>query len=240
MTNTWTLGYDCTGTLEHDAPAGQLAGYTTGTDGIAWTAEQFAAHPGTVRICQDAGATDTTADVLDVESGAATIADAGPWAKAAAESFDKGTRPGQRSPVIYASQDNLTPVANALVAAGMTSGNIGLWVAHWGEPEAVAIASVASASGPFPIHAYQFASDTDYDIDIFSDAWLSTVSKAPVTTPPPPTPAPQTGTQDGWFFCVNCKGLFYQPNQSTSHCPLGGNHVADIKGYNYQLAWKVG
>ena len=106
----------------------QLAGYTTGI-GIQWTAAQWAAHPTAIRICQNPGATDLTADVLDVESGAATVADCPGWAKAALANWHVATRPGQRSPAIYMSQSNVTAVVNALTAAKVSG--IGLFVADW-------------------------------------------------------------------------------------------------------------
>ena len=31
--------------------------------------------------------------------------------------------------------------------------------------------------------------------------------------------------QPGWSWCLNCQGLFYSVNESTSHCPQGTTHV---------------
>ena len=97
--------------LAHDAihanvahlPAGQAAGYTTGSSDIRWTAQDWAHHPAAVRIDQDATASDLTADVLDVERGAATNGEAAHWYTMALRSFTAGTRPGQRHPAIYTS-----------------------------------------------------------------------------------------------------------------------------------------
>jgi hypothetical protein len=174
MTGTKAVvGYDVIGANLSHAPAGaQLAGYTTGTGPVPWPASAWAQHPTAVRICQDPGATDHTADVLDVESGAATFGDCAPWAKAALGNFAKGTRPGQRQPVIYASGSAITPVVNALIAGGVKSG-VGLWVANWSIGEAVAFADVVNASGPFPIMAVQWKSGAFYDTDVFSQDWLS-------------------------------------------------------------------
>jgi|SRR5215472_9789598 len=192
MTDTWTIGYDYTAGGYPHAPGGPVvAGYTTGSGDVPWTAEMWAAHPDAVRICQDAGATDTTADVLDVESGAATIADVVPWARAAIAHFNAGTRPGQRRPLIYASASLLTPIANALTAGLLVNGEVGFWVAHWGVSEAQAIADVVNAGGNWPIHAFQFANTSQYyDSDIFSDTWLAARSLKPVPPPEPPVPVP--------------------------------------------------
>src|SRR5579875_2578767 len=105
---TLTTVYDCTGrnlaAALAQVPAGsQLAGYVTGTGPVPWTAADWQAHPTAVRIDQSPviTAADTTADVLDFEAGAATLADIVPWARAAWSNRSKGVRPGQRWPAIY-------------------------------------------------------------------------------------------------------------------------------------------
>ncbi len=180
-------GYDATGVNVEYLPVGQVAGYVTGTGGVPWTSAQWAAHPGAVRIDQSPVNTpaDETADVLDYESGAAALADLAPWAKAALANFRNGTRPGQRSPAIYASASNITAVVNTLIAGGITSG-IGLGVADYSVSEAEATLAVANASGPFPVVWYQYSDQGGggtYDLGIFSVPWLANVSKAPSPDP---------------------------------------------------------
>lgn len=164
----------------------QFAGYTTGSGGIAWTAAQFDRSPAPVRICQDAGATDTTADVLDVETGAATVADVPGWTKAALANFNAAKRPGQRKPTIYVNQSNMTAVCNALQAAGLTAN---LWLADYSLSQATATTDVEDASGPYPLIGVQFDPDVLnlYDVSIMSSAWLADVSGKPK-----PAPAPKT------------------------------------------------
>src|SRR5215472_13198670 len=136
-------------TIVHDAihanvphlPPGQAAGYTTGTPDIVWTAHDWATHPGAVRICQDTRASDTTADVLDIENGAATNGEAARWWKAARQSYTAGTRPGQRMPAVYTSAGNVSALANALTSNGVTSGPR-LWVAKWDGASADDIAAI--------------------------------------------------------------------------------------------------
>lgn len=195
---TWVIGYDCT----HDElphlpyPNAQLAGYVTQvgtTAGIEWTAGDWSAHPNAVRIAQSPDLTvdeNTHADVLDYEAGAATLDDIVPWSHSALNSWRDGVRPGQRTPLIYASADNLTPIANRLVTAGLVNGEVGFWVAHWGVSQAQAIADVVNAGGNWPIHAFQFKSDGSFDSDVFSTAWLKNVSTKPVPPPPPAPPPP--------------------------------------------------
>jgi len=177
-----TLVYDATHANVSHLPPGQAAGYTTGSPGIKWSPSDWAAHPGAVRICQDITASDITADILDVESGAATNAISGKWYQSALASFSKGARPGQRHPALYTSAANVTPLVNALITAGVNAGP-GLWVANWNLSDAQATAEVIAASGPYPIIGVQYASGEYYDSSCFASAWLNTVSHAPSQGP---------------------------------------------------------
>lgn len=170
------VGHDAIHANIGHLPPGQEAGYTTGTPNIRWTDADWAAHPGAVRICQDATDSDATADVLDVERYAATNAEAPVWARRARREFDSAARPGQREPAIYTSASNVTPLVNALIAGGVTSG-VGLWVANWDLSQAQAYAEVVNAAGPFPIIGVQWANGTYYDTNVFSSAWLGKVSE---------------------------------------------------------------
>jgi hypothetical protein len=172
------VGYDCIHLNVHNIPAGaQAAGYTTGSADIVWTAADWASHPGAVRICQDFGATDTTADVLDVESGAATNGQTAGWVKSATSSFNSARRAGQRTPAVYTSASNVTPLVNTLFADGV-KGGVGLWVANWNLSESQAIEDIQAAAGPFPIVAVQYGSGTWGDFDVFSGTWLRRTSGA--------------------------------------------------------------
>ena len=75
-----------------------------------------------MRIDQDPAASDPTADVLDIEAGAATPASAPGWATRALASRASQARPGQRAPAVYMSQSRVTEVVNALIAGGISSG----------------------------------------------------------------------------------------------------------------------
>ena len=145
-----TIAYDVTAANYARVPSGQRCGYTTGSPDIAWTLAMWQANPGAVRICQDAAASDATADVLDVEKGAATPGECAGWVKRALASFAANTRPGQRRPAIYCSASAVTSVVNALNAGGVISG-VGLWVASWGIGEPAAAGDVLKAAGPFPV-----------------------------------------------------------------------------------------
>ena len=163
-------------------PAGMLAAlYTTGSRDIKATADDFATHPNCVRICQDHGS-DITADILDMEIGAANPLDCVVWITKARMSFNNVMRPGQRWPGIYASLSRITELANAFVTAKIT--NVPLWIAEWGLGQGIAINQIESASGPFPIIGFQIRNDGASDFDIFSTEWLNNRSKMPSSITP--------------------------------------------------------
>lgn len=172
------VGYDVTGANIAHAPQGApLASYVTGTGPVPAPPSFWAANPGAVRIDQTPAGTgwDALADVDDYERGAVTLAELAPRAQARMDAFARAARPGQREPAVYASASSITPVVNALIGGGVTSG-VGLWVANWSIGEATALADVLNASGPFPIVAVQYASGQFYDTNVFSEAWLGRVS----------------------------------------------------------------
>lgn len=189
---TLTYGWDATHANLASAPDGQGAGYTTGTPDIQWTAGDWAAHFGAVRICQDAGATDATADTLDVEQYAATPADVSSWADRAQESWHAGTRPGQRLPSVYCSLSVVPAVAAAMVANPPRSKPF-LHVAHWGITMDQAAAMIGTVLGGMTVVGVQFANRGTYDSDVWDSSWLADQSAAIVTPPPPPPPPAPEG-----------------------------------------------
>lgn len=160
----------------------QAALYTTGTPDIKATAQDFNSHPGAIRICQDGGS-DVTADILDVESSAATDADVVNWLPKARMAFTTVIRPGQRWPGVYKSLNGITSLANALVAAHIT--NVPLWVADWGLAQPTAIQDILNASGPFPIVGMQIANQGARDFSVFSDNWINHTSVVDMPSAPP-------------------------------------------------------
>jgi hypothetical protein len=220
-------GYDVIHINLPTVPAGaQLAGYTTGTPDIQWTQQDWDANPGAIRICQDTGS-DVTADVLDVEQYAASNANATTWYPEALANYQAATRPGQREPCIYTSEDNVPPLVNAFIAAGITSGPM-LWVADWGIGQAAAEDMLDASGGAFPVVGVQYQNGATYDYNVWLESWLSTVSGGQVTTPP------TAQTQTAWQWCNKCQGLFYGPNQAASVCPAGGQHGGNAS-YDYSL-----
>lgn len=176
----------------------KVAGYTTGTPDIRWTAEQFAQFPDAIRIDQDARASDPTADILDVEAGAATIAECAPWVKAARQNWLNAKRPGQREPGIYCSKSTVTAVANALVAGGVD--RCPLWVASWGITENEVLSMLQGSGGPYPIVGVQFQNFPAFDESLFLNSWLNNVSRKAQMNEPPGQWNPGSGWE--WADCV--------------------------------------
>lgn len=194
--------YDTTHANIIHLPRGQSAGYSTGLNGVMWIPGDWRAHPGAVRISQRTllQDEDLTADVLDYEFGAATDADIVPWCKDAADSFARGTRPGQRLPTVYASMNNIPHVVDVMVAGGIASG-INLAIANFSFTRQVAVNVVSLAGGPFPVVWCQYEDAGLFDRGIVSVTWLKTVSvkgsPQPVPSPVPPSPQPPSGHHGG-------------------------------------------
>jgi hypothetical protein len=158
----------------------QAALYTTGSSDIKATAADFKAHPNAIHICQDHGS-DVTADMLDMETGAATPHDAILWLPKARAAFNTNARPGQRWPGIYAQQSRITEMANALVTAH--DNNVPLWIAHWGVSQVNATNEIVTTSGPFPVVGMQIANQVTHDFSLFSTTWLNRTSLMPTAIP---------------------------------------------------------
>lgn len=179
-----TIGYDATHANVSSLPRGaQVAGYVTGSPDIVWTAADWNAHPGALRIDQSPVNTpaDETADILDFESGAANVGDIGPWTAAAMANWRKATRPGQRTPAIYGSLSVIPTIVGALKAAKLT--NVGIFLANWNLSLAAAETDLGTLFGGYPVVGVQFSSGATYDHDAFDSAWLKNVSKVGVALP---------------------------------------------------------
>lgn len=182
-----TTVYDCTGANlgKFPVPPGVLlALYLTGSDGVPASPAQRAAHPNAVLIDQSPVNTpaSTLADLIDVEPRAGTVQDVPGWVKSARINFRDGIRPGQRWPAVYVEESELTPVANALVAAGITSG-VNLFLTK-PMPLTTATHLLNTTGGPFPFVGIQYEFHDLYDISVVSTAWLNDVSGKPPVTPP--------------------------------------------------------
>jgi hypothetical protein len=173
---------------------GLVALYDTGSGGIAASAADYAAHPGAIHIDQDAGASDTTADILDVETGAATPAEVPGWLNRARAAWKASQRRGQRWPGVYVNQSNLTSVANACNSAGVVD-PVPIWLAEWNNNIPADSAQILASTGPFPLIGAQIANAGAWDTDLFSSVWLSNV--AGIVAPPSPPASAWDWKSDG-------------------------------------------
>jgi hypothetical protein len=168
-----TTCYDAITVNVGGLPAGQRAGYDTGGSIIAWTPAQWAANPGAVHIDQDGSASVPTSDILDVESGAATIGDIPSWLKRASAAFSANSRPGQRWPCVYTMGSNLAAATSAIESSGVPG--VGIWYAHPGVSQSTANSEVAGGyiGVQYAWPGYGLPSSAVYDISEFNTAWLS-------------------------------------------------------------------
>lgn len=230
MTIPYILAQDAERVNASHIPAGmQAAGYSTGSGNVPWDAATFAAHSKpypAIHIDQDPKASDATADILDVESLAATVQDIPNWLSRARTNFKSHVRSEQRWPGIYCSMNTLQPAINICISNALT--NVPFWTAEPGNTQSYAINRVATAIGPYPCIGCQYAGTTFVDLDVFSLPWVATMAgtAAPIVS----------GTQVNWRWCDKCQSLFYGPHQSVSVCPKGGQHDGS-KSFNYSLNW---
>jgi hypothetical protein len=168
-----------------------VAGYDTqaggGTGYIAWTPQQYARHTKpypALHIDQDAGASDYLADLLDVETNAATQDEIVRWITNARIEYEKGTRKGQRWPGIYCSESNVPGAVSVLHNANI--GDVPFTVANYNLSPTEAQRRVSIATGPYPAYGYQYgdqAFNSQADFDVWAVKWLT--SWKPTVTPPP-------------------------------------------------------
>lgn len=191
--NEFQLMADTIGATAHNIPASmpRIGGYVTGSDNILWPKAQFARFGGKpmARINQSANPQANVGNVLDVENGAATIAEAAKWAKAT---------PG---PSIYINQSQVDELTAALKAAGIVT--CSLWLADWNLSQDEAVAKLKTRINGYPIQAVQFASPSsnpgtvlpgtsltlkaaNVDLSVAVPGWL--VPPAPPVTAPAPLP----------------------------------------------------
>jgi hypothetical protein len=172
----FTFVDDATRAFIGSTPAGaNLAGYTTGSSGIGWFSADWAAHPTAVRVDQDWQASDATADVLDVEGGAAVPGECAGWVRRALANYAAAVRPGQRQPAIYMSLSQVATVTSALHAGGVTGG-VTLWIADWMNNQAQAQAMIGTTYSGFPVSGVQYRNAGAYDMDVFDATWWATRS----------------------------------------------------------------
>lgn len=169
-----------------DIPPGAVivAGYIDGEAGT-WSAEDWARHPNAktltiVRTFVDAG------ECLDIEKGAAQMAQAAPWVIAR-------QRAGIARPWLYVNRANYAEL-QALITKALGPGTlVGYWVADWnGEPHEIEGADAVQYASP------TVGSPGHFDLSIVYGTLPSepVPVKPPAEPPTPTTTAPTSGGDD--------------------------------------------
>lgn len=157
-----------------------VAGYGNGN--YAWDAAGWARFGHIPRATIDVTGTQWYRDVLDVEPGDASVATAVAWVR------EKWQHPVIYPPVLYANRSELTPLFNALNAAGFeVVKHFRLWVATLdGTKELPDMTGVTAVQ-------YAGESETGGHWDesiVYDDAWMPGL---PAPTPKPPVQQPIKG-----------------------------------------------
>ena len=178
-----------TGTLTTGGGLGPQAGLTKVTYSYSASGNQSWTAPSNVSqiLVKIWGAGGAGADVNNGPGGAGGALAAGGALGALGPGGALGSGgaggPGQRHPAVYASEDNLTPVCNALAAARVTG--VGLYVADWTGSREDAVAMLQASSGPYPVVAVQYADEGLYDVDVWLASWLDARSAKAAPQPAP-------------------------------------------------------
>jgi hypothetical protein len=130
----------------------KIGAYDTGSADIDWTAADLAKYTGKVIITIDQSPQGLkfaagTARVLDIENGAATVADA-------VTAVPERQKRGQYS-TIYVSAANLAGLQDTLEQHGVKMNKVGFWLADWDLSQEQAVAKLGNE-----IVAIQWASPT--------------------------------------------------------------------------------
>jgi hypothetical protein len=202
-----TLMIDATHDNVANVPAWvpKVAGYVTGTPGIAWTAQDWGCFPyaGKLRIDQSpalASYASNAASVADIESGAGTVP---AFVEACANRLQLGLLLW-----VYCAQDTVAQVAAALTSASIPLTACGLWLANWNLSQAGAEGVLGTTVDGIQVVAVQWASpssnpntavpnstmtlaEANLDLSVTQPGWFD--APTPVLTPAVSQPAAAKG-----------------------------------------------
>jgi len=136
----------------------RVAGYVTGSGDVPWSQADWSRFPAAarVRIAQQPGTDPITADVLDVETGAATPADSAGWILSRIVA-------GYTWSAVYGTASTLKAVRSALIAfapAPWWYGHVYCWLAEWSLSEEQAVRVLGTEVAGMTCVAVQWASPT--------------------------------------------------------------------------------
>lgn len=203
-----------------------VLGYSTGFGDVPWTQTEWNMFPDAIKlkITQlNSNNNDPDADIIDIEPEAATIDQAVIWCKQRIAAHKPAT--------CYCSGSDVTPLVNALNAAGITSG-VFLAVAHPGWSQAQAQSVLDMSGGPFPIVYIQYAwpelnlgggtivpggnktlNQTNLDLNLIRQDWLELIR--PLNTPV----SQNTEDEEMRIFDTPNDGIWFAGPAGYSHIP---------------------
>jgi hypothetical protein len=194
-----------------DASIQQVNGYVTqegDTAGIEWSQADWDRFPDYIKhtIAQLNSGNPLTADILDVETGAASDAEAVRWAL--------GKLAAQEIAVIYVDAANADDLTQSLAEEGVSVWNTYLWLADWSLSLAEAEAKLGTYINGYEIVMVQWASPSsnprtylpgtnyqlqdagcDLSVAVAFPAWDATAAG----TSPSPVPAPAPAPAQNWM-----------------------------------------
>jgi hypothetical protein len=160
------LMYDSITASDIPGTSTMVAGYVDG--GFKWSDADWARFPDKVKVRIAALATTDDGDVLDVENGDATPAQAPGWVarRRAATGTEK---------TVYCNLSNVQAIRDAFAADGVPMPL--LWLAHYGAPPALVPGFIALQ------YANPDLTGGHYDASVVADLWPGVDPAAPVPTP---------------------------------------------------------
>jgi hypothetical protein len=165
--------------IHHSFPnAAMVAGYDNGL--YAWTTAEWNLFPHAVKVHISITASANTGDVLDVEQGDATPAQAKAW-------IEMRKRAGLYRPTIYCSR-SVIPAVRQATGNLVLGRDYDIWAADYtGQPHQVVAPGTPSAL----CAATQYINTTGYDASVvYDDGWPHRSAPKPPAPKPDPAPAP--------------------------------------------------
>lgn len=183
-----------------------------------WSASDWNRFPGIPHCSIDTTGNDPAADVLDIETGAATVAQAPDWAK------QHNAVPGAYPAILYCNRDNMPALTAAMAAAG-------LQLAHHYFLFVATLDGTKTLPGMTGVWGVQYAGSAQtgghYDESlIYIDAWEPT---APTPVPPasthPSAPAPPGLWRGAMLTGIGLDGRLWQ----TEYNAAKGSWTAPVR-----------
>lgn len=191
MATNWMMQDSVTPSAIKTEHLSAVAGYNNGA--YAWKAADWDKFEGFEHLGIDVnGDAWETSGALDIENGDATVQVAVVWVGRKL----KAAKPGEYPPILYCNRNTLTPLFNAMNAAGYkVNKDFKLWIGTLD-----GTTQVSDMTGVFAVQ-YAGAKQLGFNVDesiIYDGTWRNLDGKTPVTEPKPPVVPPVTPEPPGY------------------------------------------